>query len=269
MVLRASPRSRTASRAPSCQPERAVPEDAGGVNRAGLEQQDRERSRRGDERTRRRRPASAASGARGTRPRAARAPVGRTSSSRRAPRPTPRGQRRASTSQKPRDQEERRQGVVGVRARDVQRERVGAPRRTRASTAKRCPPKRRPTSARPSRQSRSNTIDRRSAPPGRSSHLPGPAEDQVRRARRPRRRQARTCRPAGSPDSQRPLVWIALADLAVGVGRAAQAWRESSTGKCPYGDWPFTIRLRADHARVADVDHVRGAHVQADAEARR
>ena len=65
-----------------------------------------------------------------------------------------------------------------------------------------------------------------------------------------------------------PVRLDAVADLAVGVGRAARLSR-SSTGKWPYGDLSVRDPVGADHARVADVDHVRGAHVEPDPEARR
>ena len=93
---------------------------------------------------------------------------------------------------------------------------------------------------------------------GRSSHFPRPAERPGSRAGRRGRRPGRTCRRAGSRVSQRPFVWM-RSRISPSASAAPHAFRSSSTGMCPYGDSPVRDPLRADHARVADVDHVRVA----------
>ena len=156
---------------PSCQPSGAVPEDARRVERVRLEQQDRERGERrggeaGGERRRRPRPPRR-SGIRD--PERREQQRARTSSSRRAPTDAPRAHGEV-TSQKP---QIRNAGRIASFVFELETYCVNgyAAHANASVAARRVPPKRRPTSASPSRQSRSNAIDVACAA-GRSSHFP-------------------------------------------------------------------------------------------------
>ena len=60
--------------------------------------------------------------------------------------------------------------------------------------------------------------------------------------------------PRSFEDSHRPFVWI-RSRISPSESAGPQAFSESCTGMCPYGICAVRDPLRADHARVADVDH--------------
>ena len=119
----------------------------------------------------------------------------------------------------------------------------------------------------PSSASTSKRIDVKCTA-GQRVPLAAPAEDRSSPGCRRGTRPGRRCRRAGSRSRS---------GRSSGCGRAPRRRRRPgrtsggrpSTGKCPYGLWPCADAVGADHARVADVDHVRRADVQADAKARR
>src|ERR687887_1634424 len=107
----------------------------------------------------------------------------------------------------------------------------------KASVApRRGPPKRRPTSPSPTMQSRSKRIAVACAV-GSESHLP----------LHPKTRYAGMydsyetgpyVSACGFADSHRPFVWIRLR-ISPSWSAGPHGFKLSSTGKCPYGDWPF------------------------------
>ena len=119
--------------------------------------------------------------------------------------------------------------------------------------------------------SRSNAIDVKCAA-GRSSHFPlHPSRT------RPGMYDSYATGPYVSPSgfalSQRPFVWIRsrispeASAVTPGHGLRYLPLGSCSTGKFPHGASAVTILLGADHARVADVDHVRALDVEPDPEA--
>ena len=73
--------------------------------------------------------------------------------------------------------------------------------------------------------------------------------------------------PSGFALSQRPFVWI-QSRISPEVSAGPQDFfRVLSTGKFPHGAVAVDDPLGADHARVADVDHVRALDVEPDPEA--
>ena len=161
-------------------------------------------------------------------------------------------------------QQRRLDHVVRVRARGVLRERPRDPgereRRRRAARRRSASP----TSHSPSRQSRSQTIEvacavGQACPTCRSSRRPSSP------AGRPRTTPARRCRPGRRPPRSGRSSGCGRGSRRSSRRARRRAGRPRS-GSCRRA-LPGRDALRADHARVADVDHVRVAHVEADAEA--
>ena len=235
--------------------DRAVPEDAQRVQRVRLEQDDRER--------RERREAAKPRRSRARRPR------GRDTSSHsgatiseanfvqpaRARRTTPRPTG-DETSQKPQMRKPACSAsfVFELDAYCVN----GYAAHANASVAASCrPPKRRPTSQSPSMQSRSNAIDVKCAA-GSVVPLAAPAEERGSPGCSDSYATGPYVSPCGFADSQRPFVWM-RSRISPAASAGPHAFRSPSTGKLPYGACPCDDALGADHARVADVDHVRRA----------
>ena len=108
--------------------------------------------------------------------------------------------------------------------------------------------------------------DRRRVRRGQLVPLPAPAEAAGSRGCTTRRRPARTCRRARSP-TRSGRSSGSRSRISPSASARPHAFRLPSRGMCPYGDCAVHDPIRADHARVADVDDVRAAHVEADAEA--
>jgi hypothetical protein len=243
--------------------ERPVPEDAGGVQRVRLEKEDPEAERGREEeaaeeekllprpaqRARVRRPEREEQERRKLRPR------------REAGEEPARGGRR--DEDEPPDEERRHDRVVRVRARHVLREGIGGPRErergAEAGAAEAKAEEREPEQGdavpEDGRQVRSGQVVPLVAPAehGEAGHVGQVAHGPVGVA-------------AAVGDLAAPVRLDPLADVAVGVRVAALlavVGRHVPVRRLAVLDDP----LRADDPGEADVDHVRGAHVQADPEA--
>ena len=161
------------------------------------------------------------------------------------------------------DEQRRSDRVVRVRARRVLRERPCDPRKRERGRESR--PAEAAADERQPEDGEQVEEDRGEMHGGQGVPLAAPAEDRIAGQVRDVRH-----RPVGVSVRVRvlaPAVRLdAVAHLAVGVGRAALGAvvldREVTVGALPVRD-----AVGADDARIADVDHIRCANVQADAEA--
>src|SRR6266545_1644880 len=248
--------------APDLPGDGALPEDAQRVSDVRLEQQDREGEHRRDDETRGVREDLA--------PRRAIGRPERCDDECRELRPR-RERDERSACRRPReqpeapDEERRQQRVVRVRVRDVLREWIGHPRERerRAELG----PAEAPSDQREAEQAEEVEHDRGRVRGREVVPLPGPAEDQVLGDVRlvgdgPVRVAAVVRRLAP------PVRLHAVPDLAVLVLRSARL-EVVLDRHVPIRRLAVDDPLGADHARITDVDDVRRARVEADAEADR